>query len=65
MGEIDDVQHAIDQRQRDRHQRVDRAGQQAVDDGGDEISGANIVVRYRFGRRGFASRRVWRARRLG
>src|SRR5260221_7639146 len=30
MGEIDDVQHAVDQRQPERHQRVNRAGGDAV-----------------------------------
>ena len=32
MGEVDDVQHAVDQRQPQRDQRVDRAGQEAVED---------------------------------
>ena len=41
MREIDDVQHAVDQRQRDRHQRIDRAGEQAVDDAA--MSGANMI----------------------
>ena len=31
MGEVDDVQHAVDQRQAERDQRVDRAGHQAVE----------------------------------
>ena len=39
MGEIDDVQHAIDQRQPDRDQRIDRAGHQAVEHGGSQDIG--------------------------
>ena len=35
MGEIDDVQHAVDQRQPERDQRVDRAGHETVEDRGD------------------------------
>ena len=31
MGEVDDVQHAVDQRQPERDQRVDGAGHQAVE----------------------------------
>ena len=37
MGEVDDVQHAVDQRQPQRHQRIDRAGGQAVEDGGNRM----------------------------
>jgi len=33
VGEVDDVQHAVDQRKAERHQRVDRAGGQPVDQG--------------------------------
>ena len=36
VGEIDDVKHAVDQRQAERDQRIDRAGQQTVDDGGSQ-----------------------------
>ena len=32
MGEVDDVQHAVDQRQAERDQRVDGAGHQTVED---------------------------------
>ena len=48
MGEIDDVQHAVDQRQRDRHQRVDRAGEQAVDDGGKNDIGREHELSQRY-----------------
>ena len=39
MREIDDVQHAVDQRQPERDQRIDRAGQQTVEDRGDQDDG--------------------------
>jgi hypothetical protein len=39
VGEVDDVQHAVDQRQAERDQRVDRAGQQAVEDRRNEDDG--------------------------
>ncbi len=39
MGEVDDVQHAVDQRQPQRHQRVDRPGQEAVEHGGEDDLG--------------------------
>ena len=39
MGEVDDVQHAVDERQPDRDQRVDRAGHQPVQHGGEEDVG--------------------------
>ena len=39
MGEVDDVQHAIDQRQPDRDQRIDRPGHQPVEHGGSEYVG--------------------------
>ena len=39
MGKVDDVQHAVDQREPERDQRVDRAGHQAVEDGRDEDDG--------------------------
>ena len=39
VREIDDVQHAVDQRQPKRDQRIDRAGQQAVEDRGDQDDG--------------------------
>src|SRR5262249_54573470 len=33
MGEVDDVQDAVDQGEAERHQRVDRAGEKPVEDG--------------------------------
>ena len=39
VGEIDDVQHAVDQRQPERDQRIDRTGQEAVENGGDQDGG--------------------------
>ena len=39
MGEVDDVQHAVDQRQSQRHQRIDRAGHQSVEDRGEQDEG--------------------------
>ena len=36
MRKVDDVQHAINQRQAERDQGIDRAGRQAVQDGGEE-----------------------------
>ena len=39
MGEIDDVEDAVDQREPERHQRVDGAGEQAVEDRGNEDGG--------------------------
>ena len=39
MGEIDDVEDAVDQREAERDQRVDGAGQQAVEDRGNEDGG--------------------------
>ncbi len=42
MGEIDDVQHAIDQRQPKRDQRVKRAGQQPVQRRLQEMGKENI-----------------------
>ncbi len=34
MGEIDDVQDAVDERQSERHERVDGAGQEPIENGG-------------------------------
>ena len=66
MGEIDDVQHAVDQRQRDRHQRVDRAGEQAVDDGGkDDLGREHRVLSQRRYRRPAQGSRGHRAARAG
>ena len=39
MREINDVKHAVDQRQSKRNQRIDCADQQAVEDRGDEDDG--------------------------
>ena len=39
MGEVDDVQHAVDQGQAQRHQRVHGAGGQAVEHGAEEDGG--------------------------
>ena len=39
VREIDDVQHAVDQRQPERDKRIDRAGQQAVEDRGNQDDG--------------------------
>ncbi len=39
MGEIDDVQHAVDQRQPERDKRVHGAGQEPVEDRGDQDKG--------------------------
>ena len=36
MGEVDDVQHAVDQRQADGDQHIDAAGQQAVQHAGED-----------------------------
>jgi hypothetical protein len=44
MGEGDDVQHAVDQRQPKRDQRIDRAGHQAVDDGCEQYDGGEHAV---------------------
>ena len=38
LGDVDDVEHAEDQRQPDRHQRVDTAAENAVDDGFGEFA---------------------------
>ena len=39
MGEVDDVQDAVDQRQPDGHEDIDAAGQQPVQDAGQEDRG--------------------------
>ncbi len=43
MGEVDDVQHAVDQREADGDQNVDAAGQKAVQDARDEKGGIEHV----------------------
>jgi len=39
VGEVDDVQNAVDQRQPERDQRIDRAGHQSVQHRRDEDDG--------------------------
>ena len=39
MGEVDDVKHAVDQRQSDGDEHIDAAGQQPVQDAGEEDLG--------------------------
>ena len=43
MREVDDVQHAVDQREPERDQRVDRAGRQAVEDAGTRMLTSNMA----------------------
>ena len=51
MGEVDNVQHAINQRQPERDQRIDCAGHQAVDDGCEQYDGGEhaVIARQRAG----------------
>jgi hypothetical protein len=44
MGKIDDMQDAVNQREPERHQRIDRAGHQAIDDGREQYDGRKHVV---------------------
>ena len=46
MGEVDDVQHAVDQRQPDGDQHIDSAGQKAVQDAREEKGGIEHVPQF-------------------
>ena len=65
VGEIDDMQHAIDQRQPERDKGIDRPGHQAVQHRGNEDDRRQHDGTTRRHPRHRASRRLHRARGIG